>query len=59
MLLDIGTGCGVLGISVLLQNPDYFAHVAFSDFFANALEIAKKNYQNLITDLPTGRQGFS
>lgn len=59
MLLDIGTGCGVLGISVLLQNPDYFAHVVFSDYFANALEIAKKNYQNLITDLPAGRQGFS
>lgn len=45
MLLDIGTGCGVLGISVLLQNPNYFAHAVLTDYFANALEVAKKNYE--------------
>ena len=50
LLLDIGTGCGVLWISVLLQNPDYFAHAIFSDYFANALEVAKRNYQKLITE---------
>lgn len=50
LLLDIGTGCGVLWISVLLQNPDYFAHAIFSDYFANALEVAKINYQKLITE---------
>ncbi len=49
VLLDIGTGCGVLWISVLLQNSDYFAHAVFSDYFANALEVAKRNYQKLIT----------
>ena len=45
ILLDIGTGCGVLGISVLLQNPGYFGHAALTDYFDNALEIAKKNYE--------------
>jgi methylase of polypeptide subunit release factors len=45
VLLDIGTGCGVLGISVLLQNPGYFSEVVFSDYFENALEIAKRNFQ--------------
>jgi len=34
---------------VLLQNSDYFAHAVFSDYFANALEVAKRNYQKLIT----------
>ncbi len=50
LLLDIWTGCGVLWISVLLQNPNYFAHAVFSDYFTNALEVAKRNYQKLITD---------
>ncbi len=50
LLLDIGTWCWVLWISVLLQNPTYFAHAIFSDYFADALEIAKRNYQKLITD---------
>jgi len=45
LLLDIGTGCGVLGISVLLQNPGYFDEAVLTDYFANALEIAKKNYE--------------
>ncbi|MFA6256516.1 MAG: HemK/PrmC family methyltransferase [Candidatus Absconditabacterales bacterium] len=49
VLLDIGTGCGVLGISVLLQNPGYFSEVVFSDYFENALEIAKRNFQGLVS----------
>lgn len=45
VLLDIGTGCGVLWISVLLQNPWYFKQAVLTDYFENALEIAKKNYE--------------
>lgn len=45
LLLDIGTGCWVLWISVLLQNPKYFSHAILTDYFENALEIAKKNYE--------------
>jgi len=47
-LLDIGTGCGVLGISVLLQNPEYFHEAYFSDISPSALEVAQQNYKNLI-----------
>ena len=53
VLLDIGTGCGVLGISVLLQNTHVFGEAVFTDYFANALEIAKQNlavYKSKIAD---------
>lgn len=48
ILLDIGTGCGVLGCSVLLQNPKHFREVFFADISAEALMVAKKNYDALI-----------
>ena len=50
LLLDIGTGCGVLWISVLLQNPNFFAEVVFSDYYGNALDVAKKNFEFLISN---------
>ena len=43
-LLDIGTGCGVLGLSVLLHNPDAFSWAILSDFSPEALEVARENY---------------
>jgi release factor glutamine methyltransferase len=46
--LDIGTGSGVLGISILLQNPDTFKKVCLSDISPEALEVAKRNYDTLI-----------
>ncbi len=49
-LLDIGTGCGVLGISVLLQNPQFFDQIFFCDISEGALKIAQKNYENLIKE---------
>ncbi len=49
-LLDIGTGCGVLGISVLLQNPQFFDQIFFCDISEGALKIAEKNYHNLIKE---------
>lgn len=52
ILLDIWTGCWVLWISVVLQNPNYFSQVIFSDYFANALEVAKKNYHTLVKEYP-------
>ena len=47
-LLDIGTGCWVLGISVLLQNPDAYDEIFFSDISQGALFVAQQNYKNLI-----------
>lgn len=48
ILLDIGTGSGVLGCSVLLQNKEKFREVFFSDISAEALLVTKKNYDTLI-----------
>ena len=48
ILLDIWTWCGVLWISVLLQNPDSYDQIFFSDISAWALFVAQKNYENLI-----------
>lgn len=50
ILLDIWTWCWVLWTSVLLQNPDYFPNAIFSDISEKALEVAQKNYKNLILD---------
>ncbi len=48
LLMDIGTWCWVLGISVLLQNPGVFSEAILTDHYADALDVAKKNYKNLI-----------
>lgn len=48
ILLDIWTGCWVLWISVLLQNPDAYNQIFFSDISTWALFVAKDNYKNLI-----------
>jgi release factor glutamine methyltransferase len=44
VLLDVGTGSGVLGLSVLLHNPRSFSRTILSDYSADALEVAEKNY---------------
>ena len=48
VLFDIGTGCGVLGISVLLQNSDTFSQAFFTDYSSETLEVAMQNIQTLL-----------
>lgn len=48
--MDIGTGCGVLGTSVLLQNTGFFSKAIFTDVSPKALEVAQQNYEILIKD---------
>jgi release factor glutamine methyltransferase len=48
VLLDVWTGCGVLGCSVLIQNPDIFKTVFLSEYSQEALIVAKQNYDQLI-----------
>lgn len=43
VLMDIGTGSGVLWTSVLLQNPDNIDKVFFTDISDKALLVAKQN----------------
>lgn len=46
LLMDIGTWCGVLWTSVLLQNPDTFDHAILTDIADETLEVAQKNFNN-------------
>lgn len=53
ILLDIGTGCGVLGLSVLLHNPWLFSLAVLSDYSDDALSVAKKNYTTFMSAIQT------
>lgn len=46
LLMDIGTGCGVLGTSVLIQQPGVFDRVVVTDIADETLAMAKKNFVN-------------
>jgi release factor glutamine methyltransferase len=48
ILLDIGTGSGVLGISILFHNPNFYRSIFLCDISPEALIVAKKNYDTLI-----------
>lgn len=48
ILLDIGTGSGVLWCSVLLQNGGKIREVFLADISADALYVAHRNYNDLI-----------
>ena len=50
VLLDIWTWSWVLWCSVLLQNEDKFDRVFMVDISKEALEVAKRNYSNLIEE---------
>jgi len=53
LLLDIGTGCGVLWISCFLQHPDFFQQAILTDQYPETLQVAQTNHKNLI---PTNQQ---
>lgn len=46
VLFDIGTGCGVLGLSVLLHNKDFFEKAYLSEYIEYTLSLARENYEN-------------
>lgn len=56
-LLDIGTGSGILGISILLTQAQHFNQVILSDISAEALSVAQTNWKRLVPDY-TGEVHF-
>ena len=45
VLFDIGTWCGVLGLSVLLHNKDFFEKAYLSEYIEYTLSLARENYE--------------
>ena len=45
ILFDIWTGCGVLGLSVLLHNENIFTKAYLSEYIDNTLSLAVENYE--------------
>lgn len=48
ILRDIGTGCGVLACSVLIQTPDRWSQLVMTDISPDALDVARHNYDRLV-----------
>ena len=46
VLFDIGTGCGVLWLSVLFHNKDFFEKAYLSEYIEYTLSLARENYEN-------------
>jgi release factor glutamine methyltransferase len=56
ILIDVGTGCGVLGISSLLHAGQYLDQVYLTDYYEQTLEQAQTNlkqYQDIASKNPT------
>lgn len=43
-LIDVGTWCGVLWLSVLTENPDFFNIAVLTEYYENTLSLAKENF---------------
>lgn len=56
LLVDVGTGCGVLGLSVLLENPTYFSRAYLTEYFPDTLSLAQENYNHYKDQIPTHTQ---
>lgn len=53
LLFDIGTWCGVLGLSVLLENPAYFSRAYLCEFFQPTYTLACENFAHYSTHFST------
>lgn len=51
ILIDVWTGCGVLGLSVLLENPWFFAHAYLTEYYPDTLSLASENAEKYNSDL--------
>lgn len=53
VLLDVGTGCGVLGLSVLLENPNFFSSAYLTEYYEPTRTLAQENYTHYKDHIPT------
>ena len=53
VLFDIWTGCGVLWLSVLLHNKDFFEKAYLSEYIEYTLSLARENYENYKNEIWT------
>ncbi len=53
ILIDVWTGCGVLWLSVLLENPTFFQKAFLTEYFPDTLSLAKENHEHYKNDLGT------
>lgn len=44
ILLDVGTGTGVLGMSVLMENSDFFDEAYLTEYYEDTLSLARENF---------------
>lgn len=44
VMLDVGTGTGVLGLSVLMENPTFFDRAYLTEYYEDTLSLAQENY---------------
>lgn len=51
VLFDIGTWCGVLGLSTLLHNKDFFEKAYLSEYIEYTLSLARENYENYKSEI--------
>ncbi len=51
ILIDVWTGCGVLGLSVLLENPWFFASAYLTEYYPETLSLAWENAQQYAPNL--------
>ncbi len=49
IVADVGTGCGVLGLSTFLSAPDWCDSLFLMDYYPECLKTAKKNAHHLLT----------
>lgn len=44
-LLDMGTGSGIIGLTLCLEHPESFSEIVLSDISSEALQTARLNYE--------------
>ncbi len=51
-LLDMGTGSGVIGITLLLEKPESIQKIIFADISPQALDVCRENFHKLCPEVP-------